>query len=50
MGVKTEAAVFTCCSMSKALLAPSLSSLSGEGKLRKEETSGGRGVDGGVDT
>lgn len=39
----------TCCSISNALLAPSLSSLSGDGKLRKEETSGGRGADAGVD-
>ncbi len=41
--------VFTCCSISNALLAPSLSSLSGDGKLRKDETSGGRGADAGVD-
>lgn len=40
---------FTCCSISVALLAPNFSSLSGDGKLRKEATSGGR-VDGGVDT
>lgn len=40
---------FTCCSISIALLAPNFSSLSGDGKLRKEPTSGGR-VDGGVDT
>lgn len=40
---------FTCCSISIALRAPNLSSLSGDGKLRKESTSGGR-VDGGVDT
>lgn len=40
---------FTCCSISIALLAPNFSSLSGDGKLRKEATSGGR-VDGGVDT
>lgn len=39
----------TCCSISNALVGPSLSSLSGEGKLRKEETSGGRGVDCGVE-
>lgn len=38
---------FTCCSISIALLAPNFSSLSGDGKLRKEATSGGR-VDGGV--
>lgn len=41
--------MFTCCSISNALLAPSLSSLSGDGKLRKEETSGGRVVGAGVD-
>lgn len=39
----------TCCSISNALVGPSLSSLSGEGKLRKEETSGGRGADCGVE-
>lgn len=41
--------MFTCCSISNALLSPSFSSLSGDGKLRKEETSGGRGADTGVD-
>lgn len=41
--------MFTCCSIRNALLGPSLISLSGEGKLRKEDTSGGRGADGGVD-
>lgn len=40
---------FTCCSISIALLAPNFSSLSGDGKLRNEATSGGR-VDEGVDT
>lgn len=44
-----EFPAFTCCSISNALLAPSLSSLSGDGKLRKEETSGGRGAGAGVD-
>lgn len=43
-----ESSVFTCCSISMALSAPSLSSLSGDGKLRKEVTSGGR-VGAGVD-
>lgn len=42
--------MFTCCSISNALLEPSLSSLSGDGKLRKEETSGGRVACAGVDT
>ena len=42
--------VFTCSSMSRALLAPSLSSLSGEGKLRKDDTSGARGAEAGVET
>lgn len=41
--------VFTCCSIIRARLAPSLSSLSGEGKLRKDETSGGREEITGVD-
>ena len=36
--------------MSRALLAPSLSSLSGEGKLRKDDTSGARGAEAGVET
>lgn len=49
-GVNTcmESSVFTCCSISMALSAPSFSSLSGDGKLRKEVTSGGR-VGAGVD-
>lgn len=39
----------TCCSISDALMDPSLSSLSGDGKLRKEDTSGGREDGAGVD-
>lgn len=41
--------VSTCCSISDALMDPSLSSLSGDGKLRKEDTSGGREEGAGVD-
>ena len=50
MRVRARACVFTCSSMSRALLAPSLSSLSGEGKLRKDDTSGARGAEAGVET
>lgn len=39
----------TCCWISDALAAPSLRSLSGDGKLRKEDTSGGRDAGAGVE-